>query len=43
MNDYNITSKIEKEVFKDRLIDLFDIAHLNALQIIKLTKTKNSY
>lgn len=30
----------KKEVFKDRLTDLFDIAHLNALQIIKIDEDK---
>ncbi|KAE9523786.1 hypothetical protein AGLY_015846 [Aphis glycines] len=32
--------QIKKEVFKDRLTDLFDIAHLNALQIIKIDEDK---
>lgn len=62
MNNYNITSKIEKEfmnwcalqkgksrrsqpqikkeVFKDRLIDLFHVSHSNALQIIKIDEDK---
>ncbi|KAF0708425.1 Uncharacterized protein FWK35_00031509, partial [Aphis craccivora] len=30
----------KEEVFKDRLTDLFDIAHLNALQIIKIDEDK---
>ncbi|CAI6360787.1 unnamed protein product [Macrosiphum euphorbiae] len=32
----------KEEVFKDQLTDLFDIAHLNALQIIKIDED-NSY
>jgi len=30
----------KEEVFKDRLTDLFDVSHLNALQIIKIDEYK---